>query len=100
MRAPRAGDHARSGLARVDALGPCQTTVVPDSGYRGRLAPSPTGKLHFGVARSALVAWFRARAAGGALMLRIEDVDRARVVPGAAEAMMEDLRWLGIDWDE
>ncbi|HMI91390.1 MAG TPA: tRNA glutamyl-Q(34) synthetase GluQRS [Polyangiales bacterium] len=70
------------------------------SAYRGRLAPSPTGKLHFGSARTALAAWLAARSAGGALVLRIEDLDRLRVVAGAAQAIMDDLRWLGLDWDE
>jgi glutamyl-tRNA synthetase len=73
---------------------------VTTSGYRGRLAPSPTGKLHFGVARTSLVAWLAARAAGGKLVLRIEDLDGPRVVHGAADAIMNDLRWLGLDWDE
>jgi glutamyl-tRNA synthetase len=68
--------------------------------YRGRLAPSPTGALHLGVARTSLVAWLRARKLAGKLVLRIEDIDGPRVVPGAAESLMEDLRWLGIDWDE
>jgi glutamyl-tRNA synthetase len=67
---------------------------------RGRFAPSPTGDLHLGTARTALCAWLQARAAGGALVLREEDLDSARVVPGAAERMREDLRWLGLDWDE
>lgn len=68
--------------------------------YRGRLAPSPTGALHLGVARTSLVAWLRARKLAGKLVLRIEDIDGPRVVPGAAESLMEDLRWLGLDWDE
>lgn len=69
-------------------------------GYRGRLAPSPTGKLHLGAARTSLVAWLAARAAGGTLVLRVEDLDGPRVVEGAAESLMSDLRWLGLDWDE
>jgi glutamyl-tRNA synthetase len=68
--------------------------------YRGRLSPSPTGKIHFGTARTSLVAWLAARAAGGAIVLRIEDLDLPRVVEGAAEAIALDLRWLGLDWDE
>src|SRR6185436_11191133 len=68
--------------------------------YRGRFAPSPTGPLHLGLARTALLSWLRARAEGGAFVLRIEDIDTPRVVPGAAERMLEDLRWLGLDWDE
>lgn len=68
--------------------------------YRGRLAPSPTGTLHLGVARTSLVAWLRARKLGGKLVLRIEDIDGPRVVKGAAQALLEDLRWLGLDWAE
>jgi glutamyl-tRNA synthetase len=74
--------------------------VGVSSKYRGRLAPSPTGTLHLGVARTSLVAWLRARKLGGALVMRIEDIDGPRVVEGSAESLMEDLRWLGLDWDE
>jgi glutamyl-tRNA synthetase len=70
------------------------------SRHRGRLAPSPTGDLHLGGAATFLVAWLEARAAGGALVMRVEDLDAARVRPGSAEALLEDLRWLGLDWDE
>jgi glutamyl-tRNA synthetase len=56
--------------------------------------------LHLGIARTALVAWLRARRANGALILRIEDIDTPRVVAGSAESIMSDLRWLGLDWDE
>ena len=68
--------------------------------YRGRFAPSPTGDLHLGSAAAALVAWLDARAAGGALVVRVEDLDPPRTVPGAADRQMDDLRWLGLDWDE
>jgi glutamyl-tRNA synthetase len=73
---------------------------MPAPKYRGRLAPSPTGKLHLGTARTALLSWLAARSAGGELVLRIEDLDGPRVVEGAAEAISHDLRWLGLDWDE
>jgi glutamyl-tRNA synthetase len=66
---------------------------------RGRFAPSPTGELHLGNARTALLAWLWARSAEGELALRIEDLDGPRVRPGMAERQMEDLRWLGLDWD-
>jgi glutamyl-tRNA synthetase len=56
--------------------------------------------MHWGTARTALVAWLRARSEGGALILRIEDLDPPRVMPGAAEEIMRDLAWLGLDWDE
>jgi glutamyl-tRNA synthetase len=68
--------------------------------YRGRLAPSPTGSLHLGVARTSLVAWLRARKHAGVLVMRIEDIDMPRVVSNSAQAIMADLRWLGLDWDE
>ncbi len=67
---------------------------------RGRYAPSPTGDLHLGNLRTALLAWLFARCAGGQFVLRIEDLDRLRVRPGATERMLFDLRWLGLDWDE
>ncbi len=55
--------------------------------------------MHLGVARTSLAAWLDARKAGGRILLRFEDVDEARVVPGAAEGLVEDLRWLGLDFD-
>jgi glutamyl-tRNA synthetase len=67
---------------------------------RGRYAPSPTGDLHLGNLRTALLAWLFARVAGGQFVLRIEDLDRPRVRPHATERMLADLRWLGLDWDE
>jgi glutamyl-tRNA synthetase len=71
-----------------------------DRRYRGRFAPSPTGALHSGGARTALVGWLRARHEGGAFVMRVEDLDPPRVIPGAARQILDDLRWLGIDWDE
>ena len=67
---------------------------------RGRFAPSPTGLLHLGSARTALVAWLSARKKRGEFVLRVEDLDTPRVVPGALHAMIRDLKWLGLDWDE
>jgi glutamyl-tRNA synthetase len=67
---------------------------------RGRYAPSPTGRLHAGNARTALLAWLSARAGGGTFVVRVEDLDRARVLPEAEAALLDDLRWLGLDWDE
>ncbi len=65
----------------------------------GRLAPSPTGALHLGNARSFLLAWLSVRQAGGCVVLRIEDIDSPRVKPWAMAATLEDLQWLGLDWD-
>ncbi len=64
-----------------------------------RFAPSPTGLLHRGHAYSALLAWQMARDAGGRFLLRIEDIDSARCRPEFEAAIMEDLAWLGLDWD-
>ncbi|HEY3324905.1 MAG TPA: tRNA glutamyl-Q(34) synthetase GluQRS [Planctomycetota bacterium] len=64
-----------------------------------RLAPSPTGSLHIGNVRTFLWAWLSARAQGGRVILRVEDLDTPRVKPGVIEKMLDDLRWLGLDWD-
>lgn len=73
--------------------------AVPPSPIVGRLAPSPTGHLHLGHARSFLVAWWHARARGGRIVLRIEDLDVERVKPGMIDETLRDLEWLGLDWD-
>ena len=71
-----------------------------DTKPRGRLAPSPTGALHLGNARSFLVAWLSVRSRGGSVVMRMEDLDHPKVKLGTAEQAFEDLRWLGLDWDE
>lgn len=71
-----------------------------EGGYRGRLAPTPTGFLHRGHARTFLKAQERTRSRGGKLVLRVEDLDRDRCKPEFVEAMLEDMRWAGLDWDE
>ena len=65
----------------------------------GRYAPSPTGDLHLGNLRTALLAWLHARLNGGEFILRMEDLDEPRSIPGSAEQILRDLEWLGIDWD-
>ncbi|MBA3809996.1 MAG: glutamate--tRNA ligase, partial [Solirubrobacterales bacterium] len=67
---------------------------------RVRFAPSPTGALHIGGARTALFNWLLARHAGGALVLRIEDTDLARNTVEGYDSVLDSLRWLGITWDE
>ncbi|MFI5003859.1 MAG: glutamate--tRNA ligase [Solirubrobacterales bacterium] len=67
---------------------------------RLRFAPSPTGALHIGGARTALFNWLLARGSGGALVLRIEDTDRERSTPENVEQILDALRWLQLDWDE
>ena len=68
--------------------------------YVGRLAPSPTGALHLGNVRTFMIAWLRARSQGGKVVFRMEDLDHPKDKPGAAAQAVEDLRWLGFDWDE
>jgi glutamyl-tRNA synthetase len=67
---------------------------------RGRYAPSPTGPLHLGNARTALLSWLAARKDGARYVLRVEDLDGPRVRPGLEGRILDELRWLGLDWDE
>ena len=71
-----------------------------DSNVRVRFAPSPTGYLHVGGARTALFNWIYARHTGGKMVLRIEDTDKARNTAEATQAIYDGMRWLGLDWDE
>lgn len=73
--------------------------VDPSSNYRGRLAPSPTGYLHLGHARTFWIAHQRAREASGTLLLRNDDLDTSRCRPDFVSAFQEDLHWLGLNWD-
>jgi glutamyl-tRNA synthetase len=75
------------------------TTALPTP-LRVRFAPSPTGKLHVGVARTALHNWLLARKYGGVFLLRIEDTDRARSTDESTRGIFEGLQWLGLSWDE
>ena len=68
--------------------------------YRGRIAPSPTGFLHLGHAATFRTAWDRARNAAGQVILRVEDLDEARCRNEFRDAIIEDLQWIGLDWDE
>jgi glutamyl-tRNA synthetase len=74
--------------------------VTPRNTYRGRLAPSPTGHLHLGHARTFWMAQQRARACGGVLVLRNEDLDAKRFKLEFVSAMLEDLKWFGFEWQE
>ena len=73
---------------------------MPGMNVRVRYAPSPTGEPHVGNVRSALFNWLYARSTGGTFIVRIEDTDQARLVPGAQDAILDALEWLGLDWDE
>src|SRR5262245_9012726 len=102
-----AAHGSRKGRARRPVHDP--STPVPRAGAApdvlprpvivGRLAPSPTGRLHLGHARTFLLAWWQTRSRGGRVVLRIEDLDRARVKPGMVDECRRDLEWLGLDWD-
>ena len=85
-----------------NAVNGVQSGIISTMGktYRGRLAPSPTGYLHLGHARTFWIAQERARQAGGKLVLRNEDLDASRARPEYVQAMHEDLRWFGFAWDE
>jgi len=69
------------------------------SAYVGRLAPSPTGALHLGNVRTFMIAWLRARSQGGKVIMRMEDLDHPKDKPGADVQAIEDLKWLGFEWD-
>lgn len=73
---------------------------MADGTIRGRFAPSPSGYMHLGNAWSALLAWLSVRAQGGVMVLRLEDLDPDRCRRPFCDAVEEDLRWLGLDWDE
>jgi glutamyl/glutaminyl-tRNA synthetase len=91
-------DVIRPGNSLPSISSPAYATDAP--GYRGRLAPSPTGYLHLGHARTFWTAQLRARAQRGILVLREEDIDAARCRGEYAAAMLEDLHWFGLAWSE
>lgn len=86
------GDHGDTRQTRV--------TPAPPLRGAGRFAPTPTGNLHLGNARTALLAWLWARRAGLRVVLRVEDLDPAAIPPGVLEGQYRDLAWLGLAWDE
>src|SRR2546421_1624902 len=87
-------------MARQSSAGGVLVIGSYNESYRGRLAPSPTGFLHLGHARTFWTAQQRARAHNGCLILRNEDLDRSRCRPDFVSAMYEDLRWFGLEWQE
>src|ERR1041384_3515057 len=83
------------------ALSPtAPSSTAPSSSPRLRFAPSPTGYLHIGGARTALFNWLWARKTGGVFILRIEDTDQQRSTQESEQAIIDSMRWLGLDWDE
>jgi glutamyl-tRNA synthetase len=88
-------NHARHRQLHMNELNPSPNFIL-----RGRFAPSPTGEMHLGNARTALLAWLQIRELGGQFVLRLEDLDFGRVRPGSADLILQDLAWLGLDWDE
>ncbi|KAI7719888.1 hypothetical protein KC353_g2620 [Hortaea werneckii] len=79
---------------------PSRKPILPDGPARTRFAPSPTGHLHIGGLRTALFSYLLARRTAGQFLLRIEDTDQRRLVPGAEQRLLDDLRWAGVEWDE
>ena len=77
-----------------------QAAVKTNGRVRGRYAPSPSGVQHLGNIRTAIVAWLQVRLAGGEFILRMDDIDTPRVREGSAAQIIDDLRWLGLDWDK
>lgn len=88
--------QAPSAAANTGAPG----AETPGTPPRGRFAPTPSGRMHLGNVWCALVAWLAVRSQGGTLVLRIEDLDPRKSPAGATEALLDDLAWLGLDWDE
>src|SRR5680860_1592773 len=93
-RARRDGRREPGGHRRTGSLAPVNAPLP-----RVRFSPAPTGYLHLGSARSALFNWMFARHTGGEFLLRVEDTDLERSRPELIEAILDSLRWLGLDWD-
>jgi glutamyl-tRNA synthetase len=93
-------DYAARPLLATLVTSMASPSLLPVSSYRGRLAPSPTGYLHVGHARTFWTAYQRTKDSGGTLVMRMEDLDPDRSRAVYAEAAIEDLRWLGIRWRE
>src|SRR4051812_11963346 len=94
--APPAG----SGVAEKSRFRSYSRSFLATAGkMTGRFAPSPTGDLHLGNLRTALLAWLFARSSGGQFLMRVEDLDTGRVRPGVEERQLADLRAVGVDWD-
>jgi glutamyl-tRNA synthetase len=91
---------ARRGAVRVACEGLNITPPPSDGKVRVRFAPSPTGSLHVGGARTALFNYLYAKRTGGTFVLRVEDTDQARSTRASEDSMIADLKWLGLDWDE
>src|SRR3954471_12314294 len=100
-RAPRSAPRstALAGPPAGETWAPMSISLESYS-MRVRFAPSPTGALHIGGARTALYNWLMARGNDGVLVLRIEDTDRERSTPENVEQILDALRWLELDWDE
>ena len=76
-----------------------QAGTLPNGKVRGRYAPSPSGVQHLGNIQTAILSWLQVRLAGGEFALRMDDIDTPRIRAGSAEQIIDDLRWLGLDWD-
>ena len=86
--------HSRQEVHLIESI-----PMTSSTGVVTRFAPSPTGYLHIGGARTALFNWLYAKHTGGKFLLRIEDTDRVRSTEGAIAAILDGLKWLGLDWE-
>src|SRR5690349_21040520 len=100
IRAQERFDATEREMASIPGFERDEEILPPGQPPRTRYAPSPTGFFHIGGARTALFAWLFARKYGGEFIIRIEDTDTERTVPGAVEDLMQGLEWLGLDIDE
>ncbi|KAK5167500.1 Glutamate--tRNA ligase mitochondrial [Saxophila tyrrhenica] len=96
----RAFSSCAEARSKDTANRPRRRTLLPQTPARTRFAPSPTGHLHIGGLRTALFSYLLAKRTGGQLLLRIEDTDQKRLVPGAEAQIYKDLQWAGLQWDE
>jgi len=92
-------EKARVSASSDDSIGSSSAPAAASARVVTRFAPSPTGFLHIGGARTALFNWLWARHTGGKFLLRIEDTDRARSTQAAIDAILDGMKWLGLDWD-
>lgn len=92
--------RSKQGMTEREVTSAAKTGQARVGHVRGRFAPTPSGLLHLGNVGTALLAWLQVRSQGGVIVMRIEDIDAPRCKPEWAERSLQDMRWLGLDWDE
>ena len=94
------GFHSKHTVDRAARVAMAEADAAEGREMRTRFAPSPTGSLHVGGARTALFSWLKAKQEGGKFVLRVEDTDTARSTRASEQEVLQDLAWLGLEWDE